>query len=419
MHAVKRLLNEINGPNDKEAISSLEQEISDNIEKVLQDQSFFTLPLTNILSIVEKMDLSEPADSISNIEKLIKGVIAANPNNDETLFLLKKFNLDESNCSLNDIITILKSFSNVPICVKLGELYLENNQLPDKDYDYELKLKDNEIRMLRARSVVSADRFDSITDVSTECEKGNLDNLKYLVDKGANLETSNSEGLLPIHIACRYGHFQIVQYLKDKGVNMEAKDSLERTPLHIACEYGFLPIVEYLIEVAGVKQDSRGRNGVTPFIVAYIHHRHSIVEYYKKKFPIPELPEAFEPDINIAAQEGYLQSVQFLIEKIGISNEARDWQNSTPLHSACIGGNLSIVSYLVEKQNVNIEAVDNEGKTPLHKASENGKLQIVKYLLSKGANKNARSYANKTPADIACETSNATVIKKDILQLLQ
>ena len=418
MNAVKNLLLQIQGHNDKEAVSLLEDIISDDIEKALQDPNFFKLPLKNIFSIVEKIDFGDFSDWVSIPSKLIKGVIDAYPDDDNAVILIKKVNIDSNAIALSDLVTILKNFTNIPLCVALSQLYNEDSQLPDKDYEYELRMKDKQIKELKARSTMSSDRFDT-NDIFAACEKGDIESIKYQVGKGAQLEISNAEGLFPIHIACRYDHFTLVHYLYENNVNLEATDSLDRTPLHIACEYGYLPIVKFLIEVAGVREDSRGKNGETPFIVAYNHHRYSIVEYYKEKFQIPVLPKDFEADIHNAAHEGFIESVQYLIEKMGISSEARDWNNSTPLHYACIGGHLNIVQYLIEKQHVNIEAIDNEGKTPLHKASENGKRNVVKYLLSKGANKYALTYNKMTPSDIACEISNATALKEEIQRMLK
>ena len=110
--------------------------------------------------------------------------------------------------------------------------------------------------------------------------------------------------------------------------------------------------------------------------------------------PIVEKPKDFEPDIFIAAKEGKLSSVQYLIGKkeIGVNKHAEKdygvkqiFKGCTAINIASWNGHLPVVQY----------------QTPLHVASFYDNTYTVKYLISKGANKNAKDEYGGIPYDYA------------------
>ena len=48
--------------------------------------------------------------------------------------------------------------------------------------------------------------------------------VKYLVEKGANLEAQDQFNKTPLYLACYNNNIDIVKYLVEKGANLEAKD---------------------------------------------------------------------------------------------------------------------------------------------------------------------------------------------------
>ena len=101
--------------------------------------------------------------------------------------------------------------------------------------------------------------------------------------------------------------------------------------------------------------------------------------------PIIEKTEDFESDIFIAAKEGKLSSVQYLIEKEGIDVNKKTekgygypiYEGKTALHVAWIKGHLQIVQYLIE-DSADIEYKDEDQRNLLHTAS-----RIVNLMSSK------------------------------------
>ena len=65
-------------------------------------------------------------------------------------------------------------------------------------------------------------------------EAGKLEIVQYLVGRGANVDVKNSEGETPLHIAAKAGAVEIAEYLVAQGANVELQDNAGNTPLDVA-----------------------------------------------------------------------------------------------------------------------------------------------------------------------------------------
>lgn len=70
-------------------------------------------------------------------------------------------------------------------------------------------------------------------------------------------------------------------------------------------------------------------------------------------------------------------------------------------HRHAPGGWLPSVKYLVEELGVDVNARDNDGYTPLHHAAARGDNDVILYLVSKGADVTAVARSGQTTADMA------------------
>jgi ankyrin repeat protein len=148
--------------------------------------------------------------------------------------------------------------------------------------------------------------------------------------------------------------------------------------------------------------------------------------------------------LHIAAENGYTEIVEYLVQHPSISLNARSEGGYSPLHYALIHRHNYVVGCLVQsKANINItdyrhgkkplhyaaenssfpaawflvqnganiNARDSEGKTPLHHAAYNGYLRLARYLLQNGANIKVRDNSGKTPLHYAAYTGSLRLVR--------
>ncbi len=92
------------------------------------------------------------------------------------------------------------------------------------------------------------------------------EDIKALIEKGANPTAQESDGSTALHIAASiYANEEIVKLLIDKGADPNCKDNINQTPLHVAAAYGdrCLSVAKVLVE-AGSDVNARDNKGRTP-----------------------------------------------------------------------------------------------------------------------------------------------------------
>jgi ankyrin repeat protein len=107
--------------------------------------------------------------------------------------------------------------------------------------------------------------------------EGRLEVAALLIQHGANVNCRDRDGWTPLHTASRFGRLDVVRLLLDHGVDVDAKQQNHWTPLHLASMNGHLEIVKLLLEWgANVHvQDVAGR---TPFQEAFVDGRREITQ---------------------------------------------------------------------------------------------------------------------------------------------
>lgn len=104
-------------------------------------------------------------------------------------------------------------------------------------------------------------------------ESGDLNALRLALENyEGNIDDPMEDGDTLLHLTCLYGHLSCVKFLLEKGANLEAKDEDGAIPLHDACAGGYTEIVRLIISYAnehGVKRmlETVDTEGDTP-----LHH---------------------------------------------------------------------------------------------------------------------------------------------------
>ena len=119
---------------DEENAALIEDMIADSFEEAINEESFYSLPMKNILNITKKCSNDNKEVYKTLIERTceVKG--------EESALLLYYINPDMN--SLNDYIDIISSFSQSPVLQNITKLFKDDINQTERDYEYELeKLK--------------------------------------------------------------------------------------------------------------------------------------------------------------------------------------------------------------------------------------------------------------------------------------
>lgn len=79
-------------------------------------------------------------------------------------------------------------------------------------------------------------------------EYENLEMIKYLLEKGADINVKNEDGSTALMTASMYGNLEIIKYLIENGADINSKDNDDSTALIYASKWGNLETVEYLVK---------------------------------------------------------------------------------------------------------------------------------------------------------------------------
>lgn len=107
-----------------------------------------------------------------------------------------------------------------------------------------------------------------MTPLCIAAEKGQLDVVRLLVERGAKINAPEPDGWTPTLFAASSGHAAVLTYLLEMGAdaNIAAGEKMA-TPLHVAATYGHAHVAAILLR-AGVAVSPKAFNGATPLYYA-------------------------------------------------------------------------------------------------------------------------------------------------------
>jgi len=183
---------------------------------------------------------------------------------------------------------------------------------------------------------------------------GTADDIRVLIEKGANVNAGNQDDWHPLQLAAKLGNITIVRALLEKGAAVDATNAFGANALHSAVFRGYLDIARLLLE-KGAKVNARDNTLSTPLL--------------------------------FAASRDQTNLVMLLLEKGADINATNNFGDS-PLLKAVEANQIDIVRLLLARgANVNLE--NDLGISAYDTAKVKGNSAVMELLRDAGAYKSS------------------------------
>ncbi|KAK4289572.1 hypothetical protein Pmani_037467 [Petrolisthes manimaculis] len=245
--------------------------------------------------------------------------------------------------------------------------------------------------------------------------KGDVEVVRLLLEKCNHLDHTGAGSLTGLHVSCLAGHLEVTQALAQRGANIEARDAVSFSPLHVACLFGNESVVEYLLS-RGVDVNIAGSVGERPLHLAAIRGHYKIVQMLLKKGArVRQQDEEGNTPLHCCVKIGHFGILNLLLQP-QYRNDAHiaNIYLDTPLHLACYEGWFECAKTLLTYGGSSLLLKENLwGETALHAACTGGQcIDLVDYLLSQDAAfVNYQGVDGHTPLHSACHHGHTRIVQ--------
>ncbi|XP_076348139.1 protein phosphatase 1 regulatory subunit 12B-like isoform X1 [Tachypleus tridentatus] len=226
------------------------------------------------------------------------------------------------------------------------------------------------------------------------CASGDTEEVERLLEKGADINTANVDGLTALHQACIDDNLKMVEFLVEHGCDVNQGDNEGWTPLHATASCGFLSIAKYLLE-NGASVAMVNNDGELPIDIAESEEMEELLQAEIDKLGI---------DCDAARTEEerlMLQDAQdFLVKNQNFNDKIHPKTGATALHVAAAKGYIKVLSLLI-KAGLDLNIQDNDGWTPLHAAAHWAQKEACELLADNLANMDIQNFVGQTCFDVA------------------
>ena len=316
----------------------------------------------------------------------------------------------------------------------------------------------------------------SVTELCTACTRGDLDNVKRLIELGAspsirddkgntlfhlccssvqcglevleylisvsgNVDCGslvNNDGSTLFHLACDTGKLDFVRYLftQNQDSLLSCCDIHRHTPLFYACKNRHLDIVLFIcnqnimlspddiyqyvkISTWEIMVPLLGKISFKDFMDRVIQENQVELAKLVAKDDIEWMDAKTAYPLHYAVTLGEINTIYFCITKVGLDIETENEDGYRPLHIASASShNAKLVKYLVNNNKCDINAKGPNGWTSLHIACRNNNFKAVKYIASNlKCNRETQDNCGNRPLHIACGYSGSVTLVKYLVEL--
>lgn len=143
-----------------------------------------------------------------------------------------------------------------------------------------LRMTADQSALAAAISAKNAERRQRELDEAlvAETARGNIDEVKSLLAKGANPQAKSSDGTTALMYAAQHDFIDIVEALLKRGAFVNTRNDQGRTALMGAAQFGAVDVIRMLLAAPGIKVDLTSTSGDTAFLWACGHNQAEAVK---------------------------------------------------------------------------------------------------------------------------------------------
>ncbi|MHA7841547.1 MAG: ankyrin repeat domain-containing protein [Gammaproteobacteria bacterium] len=212
----------------------------------------------------------------------------------------------------------------------------------------------------RGADIHAEDKYGNNALHTASLFSGDKSTVAWLLTRdGFSIESRSAGrcGRTPFLCAAEWNQLEVLKFLQEKGANIHAVDDNGNNALHIALlNLANVSTVKWLLDLNRYDIDSRGEYGRTALM--------------------------------LAAQKGQLKALQLLQERGADIHAVDDQGNNALHIASLFSGDKSTVAWLLTRNGFSIESrsVGRHSRTPFLCAAEKGHLTVLKLLKENGAN---------------------------------
>ena len=221
---------------------------------------------------------------------------------------------------------------------------------------------------------------DAYTQLQLAASRGEIELIKEILDKGADINEKNKHGKTALMLAAGNGRMEATNLLLERNAIIDAQEVDGMTALMMAASDGKTETVKLLVD-NGANVNITNNYGATAMTnAAFFNHPESVKAILSSKQKVNT--DTNENALLIAAGLGLGEIIQMLVD-YGVDVNARGKNGRTPLMAAVEFNHIDAAKVLL-KNKANPKAQDSEGESIMSIAKDKGNNEIIA-LLNKGS----------------------------------
>lgn len=271
-------------------------------------------------------------------------------------------------------------------------------------------------------SELNENQFDPV--VYAIIEKNPTETIQFLLkDKGNDVNKITHDGRTYLFWAAYAGNLDLMRYLVEKGAKTDLIDEHGNTVLIFAASNGQMntAIYDFCIEHgADIKKETNTAGANALLLIAPYFKDLDLLPYFLSKgLDLKSTDDLGNGIFNYAARNGNTNVLESLIRR-GVNYQNLNDENGNAILFACQGSRfvtntLAVYEFLVSK-GIKANVTTTKGTTPLHILAGRCKdPQIIRFFMEQGVNPNAADHEGNTPLHIAASSQSDLAITQLLL----